>query len=87
MRLKIIATVVAVAGAMAMLVAPADAAPKKKHVVTTAAGGTVFVSHDEEAAHAPKSSFRSGPILILALKHPPGERGDHDLRTRKLVWG
>jgi hypothetical protein len=46
MRLKIIATALAVAGAIAMLAAPADAAAKKKPAVT-AAGQTVFVSRDE----------------------------------------
>jgi len=49
MRLKMIATALAVAGAVAMLVAPAGAAAKKKHVVSTsAAGHTMFMSRDED---------------------------------------
>ena len=35
MRLKIFATAFAVAAALALLAAPADAAPKKKRVVTS----------------------------------------------------
>lgn len=45
MRLKVIVTALAATCAIAMLAGPADAAPKKKRVVT-ANGQTVFVNRD-----------------------------------------
>lgn len=78
MRLKIIATVVAIAGAMAMLVASADAAAKKKHVVSTAAGGTVFVSRDEDGRTRTRIIIQKRSYLDPGTERFPGERGDHD---------
>jgi hypothetical protein len=78
MRLKIIATVVAVAGGMAMLAASADAAAKKKHVVTTAAGGTVFVSRDEDGRTHTRIIIQKRSYLDPGTERFPGERGDHD---------
>jgi hypothetical protein len=78
MRLKIIATVVAIAGGLAMLAASADAAAKKKHVVTTAAGGTVFVSRDEDGRTRTRIIIQKRSYLDPGTERFPGERGDHD---------
>jgi len=73
MPLKIIAIVVAVAGAMAMLAASADAAAKKKHVVTTAAGGTVFVSRDENGRTRTNIIIQKRSYLDPGTETFPGE--------------
>jgi hypothetical protein len=73
MRLKIIVTAVAVAGAMAMLAAPADAASKKKHVVTTAARGAVFVSRDEDGRTRTGIIIQKRSYLDPGTETFPGE--------------
>ena len=78
MRLKIFATAFAVTAAMAMLAAPADAATKKKRVVTTAAGHTVFVSRDEDGRTRTKVIIQKRSYLDPGTEVVPGDRNDRD---------
>jgi hypothetical protein len=71
MRLKMIATALAVA--VAMLVAPAGAATKKKHVVTTTAGHTVFMSRDEDGRTRTKIIIQKRSYLDPGTETFPGE--------------
>ena len=73
MRLKMIATALAVAGAVAMVVAPAGAAAKKKHVVTTTAGHTVFMSRDEDGRTRTQIIIQKRSYLDPGTKTYPGE--------------
>ena len=72
MRLKLIATALAVAGALALLAAPADAATKKKRVVT-ARGNTVFVSHDETGRKRTRVIIQKRSYLDPGTETFPGE--------------
>ena len=72
MRLRIIATALAVAGAIAMLAAPADAAAKKKRVVT-GAGHTVFVSRDESGRKRTHIIVQKRSYLDPGTETFPGE--------------
>jgi len=78
MRLKTIAAVLAFAGALALLAAPADAAPKKKRVVVTNRDGTVFVSRDEKGRTHTRIIIQKRSYLDPGTETFPGERGDHD---------
>jgi hypothetical protein len=62
---------------MAMLAAPADAAAKKKRVVT-AAGHTVFVSRDEDGRTRTKIIIQKRSYLDGGTEVMPGDRNDHD---------
>ena len=77
MRLKIFATAFAVTAAIAMLAAPADAAAKKKRVVTTAAGHTVYVSRDEDGRTRTKVIIQKRSYLDPGTEVFPGENSDH----------
>jgi hypothetical protein len=77
MRLKIFATAFAVTAAMALLAAPADAAPKKKRVVD-ARGHTVFVSRDEDGRTRTRIIIQKRSYLDPGTERFPGERGDHN---------
>jgi len=72
MRLKIFATAFAVTAAMALLAAPADAAVKKKRVVT-AAGHTVFVSRDEDGRTRTRIIIQKRSYLDPGTETFPGE--------------
>jgi hypothetical protein len=72
MRLKVITTALAVAGAIAMLAAPADAATKKKRMVT-AAGHTVFVSRDENGRKRTRIIIQKRSYLDPGTETFPGE--------------
>jgi hypothetical protein len=72
MRLKIIATALAAAAAIAMLAAPADAAAKKKRVVT-GAGHTVFVSRDENGRSRTRVIIQKRSYLDPGTETFPGE--------------
>lgn len=72
MRLKLFATAFAVAAAMAMLAAPADAASKKKRVVT-GAGHTVFVSRDEDGRTRTRIIIQKRSYLDPGTETFPGE--------------
>lgn len=72
MRLKIIATALAIAGAIAILSAPADAAPKKKQVVTRA-GNTVYMSRDETGRTRTRVLVQKRSYLDPGTETFPGE--------------
>jgi hypothetical protein len=72
MRLKIIATALAAAAAIAMLAAPADAAAKKKRVVTRA-GSTVYVSRDENGRSRTHIIVQKRSYLDPGTETFPGE--------------
>jgi hypothetical protein len=78
MRLKIFATAFAVTAALSLLAVPADAAPKKKRVVTTAAGHTVFVSRDEDGRTRTRIIIQKRSYLDPGTEVMPGDRNDHD---------
>ena len=73
MRLKAIATALAVAGAIALLAAPADAAAKKKRTVVTTAGNTVFVSRDEAGRKRTRIIVQKRSYLDPGTESFPGE--------------
>jgi hypothetical protein len=78
MRLKLFATAFAVSAAMAMLAVPADAAAKKKRVVRTVAGHTVFVSRAEDGRTRTKIIIQKRSYLDGGTEVMPGDRNDHD---------
>jgi hypothetical protein len=73
MRLKIIINTFAIAGAIAMLAAPVDAAAKKKRAVTTPAGSTVFVSRDENGRTHTNIIIQKRSYLDPGTETFPGE--------------
>src|ERR1035437_4802532 len=73
MRLKIIATALLVAGAIAFVAAPADAAAKKKRAVVTGSGRTVFVSRDEDGRTRTKIIIQKRSYLDPGPEQFPGE--------------
>ena len=72
MQLKIIATALLVAAAI-MLAAPADAAAKKKGMVVTSSGHTVFVSRDEDGRTRTKIIIQKRSYLDPGTETFPGE--------------
>jgi hypothetical protein len=72
MRSKLIATALAVACAIAMLAAPADAATKKKRVVT-GTGHTVYVSKDERGRKRTRIIVQKRSYLDPGTETFPGE--------------
>jgi hypothetical protein len=72
MRLKLVATAFAVTAAMALLAAPADAAPKKKQVAT-GAGQTVFVSRGEDGRTRTRVIIQKRSYLDPGTETFPGE--------------
>jgi hypothetical protein len=72
MRLKFFATAFAVIAAMALLAAPADAAPKKKPVVD-ARSHTVFLSRDEDGRTRTKIIIQKRSYLDPGTETFPGE--------------
>jgi len=72
MRLKFAAIAFAGAAALAMLAAPADAAAKKKRVVT-ATGHTVFVSRDEDGRTRTRIIIQKRSYLDPGTETFPGE--------------
>jgi hypothetical protein len=77
MRLKAAAAAIAVIGALGLLAAPADAAPKKKQVVYSN-GQTVFVSRGEDGRTRTRIIVQRRSYLDPGTETFPGERGDHD---------
>ena len=77
MRLKIAAAALALVGAVALFAQPADAAPKKKRVIT-GHGQTVFVSRDENGRARTRIIVQKRSYLDPGTETFPGERGDHD---------
>ncbi len=77
MRLKVVAAAIAVVGALSLLAAPADAAPKKKSVVD-ARGHTVFTSRDEDGRTRTRIIIQKRSYLDPGTEVLPGSRNDHD---------
>src|ERR1039458_4339719 len=77
MRLKLVATAFAVTAAMALLAAPADAAPKKKQVVT-GSGQTVFVSRGEDGRTRTRVIIQKRSYLDPGTETFPGENTGND---------
>jgi hypothetical protein len=74
MRLKFFATAIAICAGLALLAAPADAAVKKKKtLVTTAAGHTVFVNRDEDGRTRTKIIIQKRSYLDPGTETFPGE--------------
>ena len=73
MQLKIIATALLVAAPIAMLAAPADAAAKKKRIVVTGSGHTVFLSRDEDGRTRTKIIIQKRSYLDPGTETFPGE--------------
>jgi hypothetical protein len=79
MRLKVVAAAFAAIGAMAILTAPADAAPKKKRVdVVDARGHTVFTSTDEDGRKRTRVIIQKRSYLDPGTERFPGENSDHN---------
>lgn len=78
MRLKAAAVAIALVGALGLLAAPADAAPKKKTRVVDARGHTVYVSRDENGRTRTRIIIQKRSYLDPGTETFPGERGDHD---------
>ena len=79
MRLKTVAAAFAFAGALGLLAAPADAAPKKKSTVVSAnRGHTVFVSRDEDGRTRTRIIIQKRSFLDPGTEQFPGERSDHE---------
>jgi hypothetical protein len=74
MQLKVFATAVAICAGLALLAAPADAAvKKKKSVVATAAGHTVYVNRDEDGRTRTKIIIQKRSYLDPGTETFPGE--------------
>jgi hypothetical protein len=78
MGLKVVATAFAVVGAVALLAAPADAAPKKKAIVYDTRGHTVFTSRDEEGKTRTRIIIQKRSYLDPGTEVLPGDRSDRD---------
>ena len=79
MRLKVVAAAFAVIGAVALLAAPADAAPKKKRAdVVDARGHTVFTSRDEDGRTRTRIIIQKRSYLDPGTERFPGENSDHN---------
>jgi hypothetical protein len=79
MLLKVFSAAFAVAAAIGLLAAPADAAPKKKRVaVVDARGHTVFVSRDEDGRTRTRIIIQKRSYLDPGTEVMPGDRNDQD---------
>lgn len=76
MRLKIVATAIVAAAAIGLLAMPADAATKKKRVVTSG-GHTVYVSRDENGRSRTRIIIQKRSYLNPGTEVFPGENSDH----------
>ena len=77
MRLKEVAGAIAIAGALALLVVPANAASKKKRAAVEARDQTVFVSRDENGRKRTRIIIQKRSYLDPGTETFPGERGDN----------
>jgi hypothetical protein len=78
MRLNAAAVAIAVIGALGLLAAPANAAPKKRVRVASTRGSTVYVSRDENGRTRTRIIIQKRSYLDPGTETFPGERGDHD---------
>lgn len=77
-RLEFIAASFAALGALALLAAPADAAPKKRHVAANAHGNTVFTTRDENGRTRTRIIIQKRSYLDPGTEVLPGSRNDQD---------
>lgn len=79
MRFKAIATVFAALFGIALLAAPADAAPKKKdsRIYYDERGRTIFTSRDEDGRARTKIIVQRRSYLDPGTEVFPGENSDH----------
>jgi hypothetical protein len=73
MRLKFIAATFAAIGALALVAAPADAAPKKKTVVYNSRGHTVYTSRGEDGRTRTRIIIQKRSYLDPGTETSPGE--------------
>ena len=79
MGFKVIATALAVFGAVGLLAMPADAATKKKRVaVVDARGHTIFISRDEDGRRRTRVIIQKRSYLDPGTEVMPGDRNDRD---------
>jgi hypothetical protein len=78
MRLKVAAIAIAVIGAVAISAMPADAQTKKKRVVYTNRGNTVYVTRDEDGRRRTRIIVQRRSYLDPGTERFPGERSDYD---------
>ena len=77
MRLKVVATALAVTAVVGLLALPADAAPQKKRVVVASRGHTVFVSRDEGGRTRTRIIIQKRSYLDPGTERFPGENSEH----------
>ncbi|MBI2714126.1 MAG: hypothetical protein HYX37_06685 [Rhizobiales bacterium] len=77
MRLKVVATALAVTAAIGLMALPADAAPQKKRVVVATRGHTVFVSRDEDGRRRTRIIIQKRSYLDPGTERFPGENSEH----------
>ena|ERR1700742_4092497 len=77
MRMNAAAAAIAVIGALGLLAAPADAAPKKKDVVYSN-GQTVFISRGEDGKTRTRIIVQRRSYLDPGTETFPGERSNYD---------
>jgi len=78
MRLKVVAVALAAIGAVALLAAPATAAPKKKDVAAVnARDHTVFTSTDEDGQRRTRIIIQKRSYLDPGTESFPGENTGH----------
>ena len=79
MRLKVVATALAVTAAIGLLALPAGAAPQKKRVaIVDGRGHTVFTSRDEDGRTRTRIIIQKRSYLDPGTEVMPGDRRDHD---------
>lgn len=81
MRLKVVAAVIAIVGAVAIWAAPASAQssqPQTKKKVYTNRGNTVFINRDENGRTRTRIIVQRRSYLDPGTERFPGERSDHD---------
>src|ERR1700757_625115 len=79
MRLTAAAAAIAVIGALGLLAAPVDAAPKKKQQQDVYSNGqTVFISRDEDGRTRTRIIVQKRSYLDPGTETFPGERNDRD---------
>ena len=81
MGFKVVATAFAAIGAVALLAAPADAAPKKRVAVVDARGHTVFTSRDEDGKTRTRIIIQKRSYLNPGTEVLPGSENNHDYQS------
>lgn len=77
MRLNVVATALATAAAIGLLVGSAAAEPKKKKVILANRDHTVYVSRDEDGGIRTRVIIQKRSYLDPGTEVFPGENSDH----------